>query len=116
MSAERRGLDSLELPQRIKEVLREFLAKVREELGGAEVYLFGSYARGDWLYDSDLDLVVVSPKFKGLSIGERYALVRRLLPEDVSVEVLAYTPEEFRGALRRSIILRDASEYWVRLL
>ena len=116
MSAERRGLDSLELPQRIREALREFLARAKEELGGAEVYLFGSYARGDWLYNSDLDLVVVSPRFKGLSVGERYALVRRLLPEDVSVEVLAYTPEEFRRALRRSVILRDASEYWIKLL
>ncbi len=116
MSAEGRALSSLDLPEKVREALREFLAKVEKALGEVEVYLFGSYARGDWLSDSDLDLVVVSEKFRGLSVGERYALVREMLPKDISVEILAYTPEEFERALKRSVILRDAAEYWVKLL
>uniref|UniRef100_A0A7C3WJM6 DNA polymerase III subunit beta n=1 Tax=Thermofilum pendens TaxID=2269 RepID=A0A7C3WJM6_THEPE len=115
MSARERDLGSLKLPPYVKEALEKLAARAREELGDVEIYLFGSYARGDWLLDSDVDLVVVSPKFEGLSMGERYALVRRMLPAQISAEVLAYTPEEFARAKRRSVILRDASKYWVRV-
>ena len=110
-----RDLEGLSLPERVRRILQELPGRVRERLGEAEVYLFGSYARGDWLEDSDIDLVVVSPAFRGRSLGKRYRLVRELLPHDVSVEVLAYTPEEFEKALERSSLLREASKYWVRL-
>ena len=64
-----------------------------------EVYLVGSWARGDWLLDSDVDLIVVSKRFEGLSLGERYRLVKSLTPPGRSLDVLAYTPEEFeRGS------------------
>jgi len=115
LSARERDLSRLRLPPYVKEALEELAAKAREELENVEIYLFGSYARGDWILDSDVDLVVVSPRFEGLSIGERYALVRRMLPARISVEVLAYTPEEFERAKRRSVILKDASRYWVRI-
>jgi predicted nucleotidyltransferase len=115
LQGRRRGLGELSLPGRVRRILQELPGKLRERLGEAEVYLFGSYARGDWLEDSDIDLIVVSPAFRGRSLGERYRLVRELLPPDVSVEVLAYTPEEFRRALKRSSLLREASRYWVRL-
>ena len=111
--ARRRGLEGL--PTEVRRALEEFVERLRGELGEAEVYLFGSYARGDWLRSSDVDLVVVSPAFRGLGPGERYRLVRRLLPDTISVELLLYTPEEFARALERSVVLRDASRYWVRL-
>lgn len=50
-----------------------------------------------------------------MGIGRRYALVRALLPPDVSVELLLHTPEEFERARSRSVILRDAERYWVRI-
>ena len=116
MSARSRDLDRLKIPGSVREVLKEFLARVRDVLGEAEVYLFGSYARGDWLYDSDLDLVVVSPRFRGLDLGKRHVMVRDLISSKVSVELLLYTPEEFERVRRRSTIIRDAMKYWVRLL
>lgn len=51
--------------QRAREALleeaRAYAERVREALGEAEVYLFGSVARGDFNLESDLDLLVVSP-------------------------------------------------------
>ena len=108
-------MEGLELPERVRRALEELLERAQEVLGDFEVYLFGSYARGDWIEDSDIDLVVVSPAFRGRGLGERYRILRELLPPDVSVDILAYTPEEFRRALERSSILREASTYWVRL-
>jgi predicted nucleotidyltransferase len=40
---------------------RAYAQRVRRDLGEAEVYLFGSGARGDFNLGSDLDLLVVSP-------------------------------------------------------
>ncbi|RLE74133.1 MAG: nucleotidyltransferase domain-containing protein, partial [Thermoprotei archaeon] len=55
----------MEVPERIRRALRDFASKLRAALPDAEAYLFGSYARGDWLHDSDLDIVVVSRAFEG---------------------------------------------------
>lgn len=103
------------VPRDVMEILRDFVKKAKEVLGDVEVYLFGSYARGDWLTDSDIDLIVISSRFKGMDFGRRYALLRRLLPLNRGFEILAYTPEEFERIKRRSIVIQDAMEYWVKI-
>ena len=43
-------LEGLEIPSRVKEVLEEIIIEL-EALSGEDyrLYLFGSYARGDWV-------------------------------------------------------------------
>ncbi|MEM2316049.1 MAG: nucleotidyltransferase domain-containing protein [Candidatus Nezhaarchaeales archaeon] len=41
-------------------------------------YLFGSYVKGSWIKTSDIDLVVVSRDFEGMSFTERLDLINRL--------------------------------------
>lgn len=103
------------VPEDILKVLRSFAEKAREVLGDVEVYLFGSYARCSWLNDSDIDIIVISDAFKGLTIGRRYAMIRKLLPYDKGFEILTYTREEFEIIRRRSTVLQDAAEYWIRI-
>ncbi|KUO80121.1 MAG: DNA polymerase III subunit beta [Vulcanisaeta sp. OSP_8] len=79
------------------------------------MYLFGSFVRGDWLVDSDIDLVVVSPGLRDVPWHERYPLLRRMMPPDIPTDILAYTPEEFEEVRRRSVIIMDAESYWVEL-
>lgn len=114
--AESRDLDKLEIPEEIKKILKDFVVKAKENLGDVEIYLFGSYAKGDWLHDSDVDLIVVSSAFKNIDMGKRYRITRELLPTKISVELLLYTPEEFEKMKEKSIILQDAMEYWIKLL
>ncbi len=95
--------------------MAEFVGNLRRDFDDAEVYLFGSYARGTWIEDSDVDLVVVSKHFGGLSLGERAGKIRFLAPRDIPFELLIYTPEELRILLAKSVTLGDASEYWIRL-
>jgi predicted nucleotidyltransferase len=106
-------------PPEILEIVSRLLSAL-ESAGFrvAEAYLFGSYARGDWLKSSDVDLVVVSPDFAGIRWLDRLDLVARLqvrLGLEKWVEVLPYTPEEFEEARRRSAALRDAERYWIRV-
>lgn len=91
------------------------MAALKREYGDAQVYLYGSFARGDWLEDSDVDVIVVSEAFRGMRLSERIGLVRNLAPSNIAFEILAYTPEEFHDRLRHSIVLRDASTYWKRI-
>ena len=91
------------------------MAALKREYGDVQVYLYGSFARGDWLEDSDVDVIVVSEAFRGMRLSERIGLVRNLAPSNIAFEILAYTPEEFRDRLRHSIVLRDASTYWKRI-
>ncbi len=80
-----------------------------------EVYLFGSYARGDWLKESDLDLIVVSTDFRNMKFTERLDLVNEIawrLRITPPLEVIPLTPEELR---RENVIISDAKKYWVRI-
>jgi len=56
--------------------------------------LFGSRACGDWLLDSDADLMIVSPDFGGLRFSGRSAGVLRHWRGRVDLEVFCYTPAE----------------------
>ena len=82
-----------------------------------EVYVFGSRVRGDWLKTSDIDVVIVSEDFRGMSFLERLDLVERVQWEEgisPHIEAIPLTPEELRERIEHSVVLRDASRYWKR--
>jgi len=106
---------SLRLPRAVERRIEELAERLRRAIGDVEVYLFGSYAKGEWLEDSDIDLIVVSESFEGVNIVERIGKLRRIVPEDLAVEMLAYTPVELKHALRRSVTVQDAATYWKRI-
>ncbi len=103
------------LPKNVVEALENFVKKVKGKYEDAEIYLFGSYARGTWTEDSDIDLIVVSKHFAKMSAEERVRLLRKMASRKTPFQILAYTPDEFCEAKRKSIALQDAEEYWIKL-
>ena len=99
----------------VEQVLSQLAKQLQEEYEPVEIYLFGSFAKGDWLEDSDVDIVVVSEKFLGKTMPERINLIRKLAPGDLALEILAYTPEELKEVMTRSIVIQDASAYWKKI-
>lgn len=68
--------------------------RIGEEFGAGKVVLFGSYARGTALPDSDIDLLVVAET--SLPPQERYGAVRRLLADcPAAFDIIVKTPEEY---------------------
>ena len=61
-----------------------------------KVYLYGSRARGNSRPDSDIDLILVSPKFYKMPFWKRWEIIGDALAEIMEpIEVLAFSPEEF---------------------
>lgn len=103
------------IPEEVVKVIEEFVIKVIEKYPDAEVYLFGSYARGDWLENSDIDLIVVSDHFKNINWIERLGKLRLLASFKYAFEILAYTREELKMKLQGLNIIKEASKYWIRI-
>jgi uncharacterized protein len=82
--------------------IRRVSALIREAVNPERIVLFGSYARGDAREESDVDLLVVAPsplpRFK--RSRELYRLFR---PYPFPMDLIVYTPEEVREALRSPI-------------
>ena len=102
------------LPLKVEDAIRSFLQRLKEVHPDARIYLYGSFARGDWLEDSDVDMVVVSQGFTE-GLVERMSKLRRLAPYTVAFEILAYTPEEMVQKLRNSLIWQEIASYWIEL-
>jgi len=70
--------------------------------------LFGSRARGDYLEDSDFDLLIVSPDFKGKIVERVSGLYDYWDYYPLEIEPLCYTPEEFEKMKKRIGIVQQA--------
>jgi len=74
-----------------------------------KIVLFGSFARGDFHDDSDVDLLIIKDTTD--SVLRRMDAVLDHCTGDIAVEALIYTPTEFHAMLRRgSDFLQQALE------
>lgn len=99
----------LEIRERVLEALRGLAGQLN-----ARVYLFGSYARGVYAVESDVDIVVVSEAFRGLDYVSRVELVRIRLPEDMGFDIIALTPEELEERRERAFF-KEVTGYWIEV-
>ncbi len=53
-------------------LLNRYAEALRARVRASAVVLFGSRARGDALRESDYDVAVISPDFRGLPVRERW--------------------------------------------
>jgi hypothetical protein len=86
--------------------LRAFAERLKTEHGVTEVYLYGSFARGDFNEGSDIDLIIVG-KFQG-RMHERIGQILDLT--DLPVEPLVYTQAEFEQMKERRFVQHVLSE------
>lgn len=88
-------------------VIRQVRAFLRRA-GLDEAILFGSRARSDWLTTSDVDLIVVSPRFEGVRLLDRMYRLHDCWDGPEELEALPYSPEEFARAREDSGLVRAA--------
>ncbi len=88
--------------------MQEFLQRLSRALELEALVLFGSRARGEHLHCSDVDVVVVSASFEGLSVEERLKRVQEVWPGGRALEPISATAEELKDIKR--LVLCDALE------
>ncbi len=106
---------SSSIPRKVIESVKLFLSELSKVIRVEKAYVFGSYARGDWIRESDVDLIVVSSDFEGMRMTKRFDLVNEIaykLEISPPLEVIPLTPEELE---RGSVIVRDAKSYWIEI-
>ena len=100
--------------RKVIEEAQKFANKLREVLGKVTVILYGSYARGDFNVWSDVDVIVISEKFRSVKPLSRYDMILELIPP--KFEVKLWTLEEakeqlskpwWREALKHKIVIVD---------
>ncbi len=78
-----------------KEIITRIAEKIKTQYQPQKIILFGSYAWGNPVKDSDLDLLIV--KETNEKHRKRSLNVRRILSEEnalVGMDILVYTPQE----------------------
>lgn len=84
--------------------LKRFARLLVERIGAEHVLLFGSYARGEARADSDVDVIIVSNRFRDIPLMSRAIGLRPIWYEaggDTSMDLFCLTPEEFTDAQAR---------------
>lgn len=76
-------------------------------LNVANAFLFGSRARGDFLEESDWDILIVSSDFDNIPFPDRATFVLKKLPLR-RVELLCYTEEESKQKSEEIGIVKEA--------
>lgn len=99
----------------IERDLREFLIKLEQEFQPESVLLFGSRARGDFRWNSDYDLMIISQRFSGMRWQDRISQLIKLWDRNDMVDMVAYTPEEFAAKQAKFISIRDAVAHSILL-
>ena len=89
------------------EHLKELLSNSPVPIKSA--FLFGSRARGDYLEESDWDLLLVSPQFADIPFPERATMLVKKIPLR-RVELLCYTEEEFKERVKEIGIVAEAAK------
>jgi predicted nucleotidyltransferase len=97
--------------EKIKEEIKKFKKKIKAD----EVIIFGSFARGEFGEDSDIDLLLVSKKFRGKKFHERFKGLWLKWHLDLPVDFICYTPEEFNKLKKEVSIVSEALREGIRV-
>jgi len=84
------------IPDNITQIIQKYLAALQaHNIPIQQVFLFGSYAKGNYTEWSDIDLAVVSDSFEGRRFEDRKKIRPITLSGSSRIEVLPYRPEDF---------------------
>ena len=90
-------------------IINNFVRKVRKKYKVEKTIFFCSRARGDYLKNSDYDIILVSPDFEGIFFSKRIALMYDFWDNyPLEIEPLCYTPKEFEQKKKEIGIVSEA--------
>ena len=107
---------AIDADEKVARFRREVLPRLVVRYNPSRVLVFGSRARGDALKDSDLDVLIVAEAFGSIRWLDRPVRVAEDCDIRFGVELLCYTPDEYRRKLGELGIVRTATDEGMELL
>lgn len=86
------------IPQPVKQEIKKYIKVLKaDKLPIKKVILFGSYAKGTQKKWSDIDVCVISPKFKNSSSAFDYLWKKRKISNiKYTIEPVGFNPKDFK--------------------
>ena len=88
--------------------VEEFLKRIGRKYRIKKAVIFGSSVRGELGWGSDIDLIIISDEFEGISPLKRPVKLYLEWDLDYPVDFICYTTEEFERLSKRPSLLREA--------
>ena len=95
--------------------LKLFKKRVNKDMPIERMILFGSRVKGKTGRDTDIDLIIVSSKFKKLDFFKRGAKMYDYWKLRYPVDFLCYSPDEFDRQKKRISIVKQALEEGIEI-
>jgi len=84
------------VPQEVLSVTTDYVNKLRKQIPVEKVVLFGSYAKGTYEVDSDVDLAVFSSFFESMSrVDGLTFLLMQALEYKLDIQAQPYTMSDY---------------------
>ena len=86
----------VEIPQNILEITNEYINKVRAQIPVEKAILFGSYSKGTYMADSDVDIAIFSSAFEEMTrIDGLTFLLMQALGYKLDLQPQPFTMKEY---------------------
>lgn len=83
------------ISKKIEKEIKEYIRILKDDhLPIKKVILFGSYAKGTQHPSSDIDLCIISPKFKNAFKATQYLWLKRLKDTTPTIEPVGFSPKD----------------------
>lgn len=96
----------------VENLIYAYADRLSREIQLVKVIVFGSRARGDFKDSSDLDLLVLSPDFKGMYLEDRCRLLLKHWGRKnylkLRLNPYGYTPQEYEESKKYDPLIRKA--------
>ena len=103
------------MEKHVQKIAREYVKRLGRDLFIEQAFLTGSWARGSYLEDSDVDLIIISDDFKRMELPERLVYLQRSWKDRLPLEAFGYTTGEFRRLKMNSSYVNDAVQHGIKL-
>lgn len=102
------------IPENIKNIIEDYLRDLDAEIKVEKAVLFGSYAKGTYDEDSDIDLAIFSDYFKDMKRveGIKYLLRKARKYRGIDLEPISFTKQDYEeriGFVQE--VLKDGIEF-----
>ena len=86
----------IEMPQEITEYLNKIVKSIKDTISLTTIYLFGSYATGDYKENSDIDIYIVTPDRSKRLIEHEIEVSRAIgYPRAIAIDIVVGYEEDF---------------------